>query len=76
MLVINREGEQGSIDDIEDYDLPVLQDTGEADVFGLWGASSYDLFVVDRAGFVGYAEPGAHPLDEEDHFLEVLSRYQ
>jgi hypothetical protein len=77
VLVINRVGEQGSIVDLEEYALPVLQDTEEADVFSLWDAASYDLFVVDRSGLVAHAESGSYPAEDEDHdhLVELLTDF-
>jgi hypothetical protein len=77
VLVINRVGEQDSIDDLEEYALPVLQDTEEADVFGLWEAASYDLFIVDRSGLVAHAESGSYPAEDEDHdhLVELLTDF-
>jgi hypothetical protein len=74
-LVINRTGEQTGIDAMEDFHGPILQDTEDDDVFGSWGAASYDLYVVDRAGRISYAESGAHPADDPERFIEVLSGY-
>lgn len=73
ILVINDKGHQGYADDLEDYTLSVLQDTEEADVFGQWSARGYDVFIVDRLGFVETALPDTFPIEEHDLLVEELS---
>ena len=73
MLVINRAGDEAGLSAMEDYGGPLLQDRAEADVFGLWAASSYDLYIVDRAGRVAHAESGAHPADEPERYVELIA---
>lgn len=75
VLVVNAVGDEGFCGDIEGYALPVLQDTAEADVFGLWGASAYDLFVVGRDGAIANAVSGSHPAEDHDELVEILQPY-
>ena len=76
VLVVNTIGEQASIADLDNYHLPVLQDTETERVFELWDAGSYDLFIIDRTGTISYIESGAHPADDYDRFVELLSSYE
>jgi len=77
ILVINDhdEADYVSLMDEYDYRLPVLQDTEEAGVFEAWNAGSYDLFIIDRNGFVDYAESRSYPEDDYEHLVDVLSLY-
>jgi hypothetical protein len=72
MLIVNAVGDEAGVPLVEGCDLPILQDTETEDVFGLYDAYDYDVFVVDREGFVGYAGTGIHPLDDPDGLLETI----
>ena len=76
VLVVNSVGDEAGIAEMGGYPLPILQDTEEADVFGLYDAASYDAFVVDREGYVGYVASGVHPEDDGSALLEVLASFQ
>jgi len=76
VLVVNDVDDEGHCSDVEDYALPVLQDTAEADVFGLWEAMAYDLFVVAREGSIAQALSGAHPSEDHDELVEILLSMQ
>lgn len=75
VLVVNAVGDEGFCSDIEGYALPVLQDTAEVDVFGLWGAAAYDLYVVDRDGVIAHAAKGSHPSEDHDELVEILQTF-
>ena len=75
VLVINDYRAEEYVDDVEDFDLPILQDTEAADVFGLYEAYSYDMFIVDREGFLGF-KVTRHPLDERDETLEEILAFR
>ena len=79
VLTVNRSGyDDGYADSVDGSSLPILQDTAEADVFGSWGASVYDLFIVGRDGAVAYYQPGAHPADNGEHesLLTLLAAFE
>ncbi len=75
VLVINAVGDEGHCGDIEDYALPVLQDTSAADVFGQWEAAAYDLFIVGRDGVIAQALSDEHPADDHDGLVEILQTF-
>jgi len=75
VLLINRAGEQDYVNDVEDYDLPILQDTEQTDVFGLWDAVDYDLFIVSRDGVIVHAQVGVHPIEDHDDLVAILSTF-
>jgi hypothetical protein len=79
VLTVNAGGyNAGHAGDVGGYSLPILQDTAEADVFGSWGASVYDLFIVGRDGAVAYYQPGARPADagQYESLLTVLTAFE
>lgn len=73
ILVINDKGHIGYVDDLEDYTHSVLQDTEEADVFGHWSARGYDVFLIDRLGFIETALPDTFPSEDHDLLVDALS---
>lgn len=77
VLTINNVGEESHTDDVEEYPLPILQDTAEADVFSLWEAFEYDLFIVDREGRIAFKQAGTYPARSDDAYdlLELLATY-
>ena len=58
---------------LEDYDLPVLQDTEEDDVFGLWEGMGYDAFVVAREGHIEWTINDTRPVRDYNGFVGVLN---
>lgn len=48
-MLVNDAGREDGIPELTDgVSLPVLQDTGEDDVFGAYGASQWYIYLVDR----------------------------
>lgn len=76
VLAINLDGDQ-YIEDVEEYDLPILQDTPEEDVTGQWDVRSYDTFIIDRDGQIAFPLPNTHPGWDEGHaaLVEALSSF-
>lgn len=71
-LVVNHARDADAVVFQEDYRLPILQDTEEDDVHGLYGASDYDVFIVDRDGFVRFVERRFFPESDGDRLLDAL----
>jgi len=69
-------GDEDYVDDVEDYDLPILQDTEAADVFGTYEAYSYAAYLIDREGYVAWANDRFFPLDDSPALLEVLADFE
>lgn len=76
VLVINEVGDEDSTSDVEDYALPVLQDTEADDVFGAWNATSYDVFIIDREGQIAFAQTRLFPVEDHDLLVEELTALQ
>lgn len=76
VLTINVDGVEYT-DDVEEYDLPILQDTPEEDVSGQWDAGSYDTFIIGRDGQIAFPLPNTHPGADEGHaaLVEALSSF-
>ena len=77
VLVINQRLEEdvAGIDLLEAYHLPVLQDSDETDVYGLWEAHAYDLFVVAREGHIEWTIQDTRPVESYPGLVGVLSEY-
>lgn len=71
VLVINRADHAGYAHLVEGTALPVLQDTAEADVFGLYDAGAYTLVGVGRAGEIALVEHDVFP-DGDRAAIEAL----
>ena len=74
ILVINDANHAAYIADLEPVRFPVLQDTMEADVFGLYSARGYDLFIIDRIGFIDASLPDTFPIEDHDLIVAALDR--
>jgi hypothetical protein len=74
--VVNEVGDEAGAELVEDFDLPILQDSETASVFELYGAYSYDAFVIDRQGLVGFAGTRIYPGDDGDALVEQLLAYR
>ena len=79
VIVINQRLEEdvANVGLIEDYTLPILQDSEESDVYGLWDAVAYDLFIVAREGHVPWTITQVHPAESRsyDGLVGVLSEF-
>lgn len=77
MIVVNQrlEVDVEGIELLEDYDLPILQDTEDHDVFGLWEGTGYDAFVVAREGHRAWTINDAHPVRDYVGLVGILHTY-
>jgi hypothetical protein len=77
MFVVNQrlEADVEGVALLEEYDLPVLQDTQEDDVFGRWEAMSYDAFVVAREGHAAWTINDTRPIRDYPGFVGILNGY-
>lgn len=75
VLVVNKNGQQDYIAELELYVLPVLQDTVEDDVFGTWGVRDYDTLIVDRAGDFAFGWWGIRPIQDRATLEEALGTF-
>ena len=72
ILGVNEVGYGGSSTIYEGRDLPWLLDTDEADWWGNWGGSLWDLVILDRDGNVaGVFDLFEHDLDNPDEYAAL-----
>ena len=75
VLVVNVRDHDIFISELDDYALPVLQDSTETNVFEAWGTTDKDAFVLDRAGALVQAWHGLNPVQDQERLVAVLETF-
>jgi hypothetical protein len=70
--VINRADQADFADQVEGYALPVLQDTAEADVFGLYDGGAYVMVGIGRGGEIDLVELDVFPDGDRTAIVALL----
>jgi hypothetical protein len=72
--IINQAGTEDYLPELtEDCALPVLQDTAEDGVFGLYGAEKWYVYVIDRAGSLRYLHYSLDLPSEDSRLIEEIA---
>lgn len=74
MVLLNQAGVESGLPDLtEGLTLPVLQDTSEADVFDLYGASKWYLYIIDAQGIPRFLHYTVDMDGERDRILAEIA---
>lgn len=74
LLVVNSIGSDAGLPDLTDgVDIPVLQDTAEAQAFTTFGASKWYVYLIDPQGRLRWLRYGISMPEEQDRLLEQIA---
>ena len=73
MLINSAAAKSGMKDLTDGVSLPVLQDTSKADVFDLYNASKWYIYIVDTNGIPRFIHYSLNLDDERDRLLDEIA---